>query len=351
MGHLPLGNSMNRMTFLSTLVLTFASFAATASLSSQEQQFVDLGDFHLQDGQVIQNCRVGYRTYGTLNSDRSNVILWPTWFLGRSGDIAANIGSDKLLDPRKYYVIAVDALGDGVSSSPSNSSLQPRLEFPHFTMHDTVGSQYRLLTEKLGIKHIHAVLGQSMGGFQAFEWMVDYPSFMDLTVAVMGTPRAETSELLWAAVESSAIRNDKDWDNGNYAQQPKLLAARYMHLFIMWSPDQLNTNIKPEDADKLLTQGTMFGGNFDANDWLYQLDAIRSMDVYAGSSLKEAARRVKSKVLIVNGTQDLAVNATESIQFANALGVKPILLTGACGHMSVSCEASSLTPIIQKFLQ
>lgn len=342
---------MKRITLLSALILTFTQLTTTASVSCQEQQFADLGDLHLKSGQVIKDCRIGYRTYGTLNSDRSNIILWPTWFLGRSGDIGANVGPDKLLDPRKYYIIAVDALGDGVSSSPSNSNQQPRLQFPHFTIRDMVASQYRLLTEKLGISHLHAVLGQSMGGFQAFEWMVDYPSFMDITVAVMGTPRAETSEMLWAAVESTAIRSDKDWNNGNYTQEPTLLAARYMHLFIMWSPNQLNANIKPEDADKLLTQGALFGGSFDANDWLYQLDAIRSMDVFDGRSPKDTAHKIKSRALIVNGTQDLAVNATESIQFADALGVKPVLLTSACGHMSVSCEASSLTPLIQKFLQ
>lgn len=342
---------MKNIILAQLLLLTLLQMSSSVSARCEEQQYANLGDCRLQSSEVIKDCRIGYRTYGKLNKDRSNIVIWPTWFLGRSADIGANIGSDKLLDPGKYYVIALDALGDGVSSSPSNSPLQPRLKFPKFTIRDMVMTQYELLTKKLGITHVHAVLGQSMGGFQAFEWMVDYPEFMDETIAVMGTPRAEASETLWTSVESAAIRNDKDWNNGDYSHQPQLLAARFMHLFIMWSPNQLNANIQPQDADKFLTQGALFGGNFDANDWLYQLDAIRSMNVFEGASFKDAVHKVKCKVLIVNGTQDLAVNATDSIRFADALGVKPVLLTSACGHMSVSCEAASLTPVIQKFIQ
>lgn len=342
---------MKNIVLAQLMLLVLLQMSSAVSACCQEQQYANLGDLRLQSGDTIKDCRIGFRTFGKLNAEHSNIVIWPTWFLGRSGDIAANIGPGKLLDPNKYYVIALDALGDGVSSSPSNSTAQPRMRFPKFTIRDMVASQYELLTKKLGITHIHAVLGESMGGFQAFEWMVDYPGFMDRTIAVMGTPRAEASEVLWASVESAAIRNDRDWDHGDYTRQPQLLAARFMHLFVMWSPNQLNANILPQDADKFLKQGALLGGSFDANDWLYQLDAILSMDVYKGGSVADAARKVKSKVLIVNGTQDLAVNATESVRFAGALGVKPVLLTSACGHMSVSCEASSLAPVIQKFLQ
>jgi homoserine O-acetyltransferase/O-succinyltransferase len=331
--------------------VTIALLSLAGSAICQEQQYANLGDLRLQSGAVIKNCRVGYRTHGKLNASRSNAVLWPTWFGGRSEDLTPMIGSGKLLDTDRFFVVAVDSLGNGVSTSPSNSTEQPGTKFPKYTIRDMVDSQYRMLTEKLGIQHLHAVMGQSLGGFEAFAWMVRYPDFMDVTIPVAGTPRAATSDILWASIEAESIRNDKDYNGGNYSHEPKMLAARYTHLSVMWTPNQVNTNIPPQDAAKFLAQGALFGGNLDANDWLAQLEAIITMNVYEGRSVEETAKLVKCKVLIITATQDHAVNYAESVRFADALGVQPLLLTDACGHMSVSCNAAKVTQVIQDFLK
>jgi len=139
---------------IALLVLAARSEAQPAS----EQKFAELGTCKLESGQQIENCRLGYRTWGKLNADGSNAILFPTWFSGTSAQIAAFVGPDALVDPAKYFVIGVDALGDGVSSSPSNSKSQPRMQFPAFTTHDMVAMEYRLATETLHLKHLHAVM-------------------------------------------------------------------------------------------------------------------------------------------------------------------------------------------------
>lgn len=332
------------------VVIVFVQVFFAASARCQEQQYANIGDLHLQNGQVIKNCRVGYRTYGKLNKNHSNGILWPTWFLGRSGDLSPMIGPNRLLDTERFFVVTVDALGDGVSSSPSNSPEQPGMAFPEFTILDMVNSQYALLTQKLGISHLHAVLGQSMGAFQAFQWIVSYPDFMDRMISVMGTPRVSTSDALWLSVEAESIRNDTAWDGGNYKQQPKLLAARYMQALVMTSPNQMDTIVPPDQTAQYIAQ-ISGGGNFDANDWLYQLDAILKMNIFQGRSMKDTAKLVKSKVLIINGTQDHAVNWEEPAKFAQALGVKPVLLDSPCGHGAASCEAATLTPVIGDFLR
>src|SRR6266436_6381313 len=108
---------------------------------AQEQQFARLGDFKLESGEVIRDCRIGYRTFGTLNTNQSNAVLFPTWALGTTEQLIGSIGSNKLVDSTKYYVIAVDALANGVSSSPSNSRLQPRMKFPKVTIRDMVNTQ------------------------------------------------------------------------------------------------------------------------------------------------------------------------------------------------------------------
>lgn len=111
-------------------------FLAALCAGAQEQQFANLGDFKLESGEVLRDCRIGYRTFGQLSADKSNVILIPTWAGGTTERLAGNVGAGLLADSTKYYVILVDALSNGVSSSPSNSTLQPRMHFPKITVRD-----------------------------------------------------------------------------------------------------------------------------------------------------------------------------------------------------------------------
>src|SRR5271155_846957 len=137
------------------VALIIAAHLVAASLAGQaqrpatsgQQQFDDLGTCKLAGGGEISSCRLGYRTWGTLNAERSNAVLFPTWFSGTSGNIQDWLGAGKLVDPERYFVIAVDALGDGVSSSPSNSARQHGPQFPAFSMRDMVDTEYRLMTE------------------------------------------------------------------------------------------------------------------------------------------------------------------------------------------------------------
>jgi hypothetical protein len=134
---------MRKLAFLFLAVfVSFAVFTAGRSqqpaptrqpASDNQQQFADLGVCNLENGQQISGCKLGYRTFGKLNADRSNAVLFPSYFSGTSADLAGFIAANELFDPSKYFVIAVDAFGDGVSSSPSNSVSQPGPLFPAFT--------------------------------------------------------------------------------------------------------------------------------------------------------------------------------------------------------------------------
>src|ERR1041384_5014725 len=190
------------------------------SAFAQEQQFANLGDFKLQNGGVIRNCRIGYRTFGTLNSDKSNVIVFHTWAGGTTEQLKSNFGPGRLIDTTTYYVVAIDALANGVSSSPSNSRLQPRMRFPKFTLRDTVESQHRLLMQVLKIDRAKAIVGISMGGMQVFQWLVTYPNFMEKAIPIVGTPRpAPYDVMLWQA-QMEALMRDRDWHGGNYSVNP-----------------------------------------------------------------------------------------------------------------------------------
>src|SRR6267143_6366606 len=111
-------------------------FSSNGTVVAQDLRFAQLGDFKVESGEVIRDCRVGYRTFGKLNDAKSNAILFPTWASGTTEQLQSNIGVGKLVDDSKYFVVAIDALSNGVSSSPSNSNLQPRMSFPRLTIHD-----------------------------------------------------------------------------------------------------------------------------------------------------------------------------------------------------------------------
>ena len=343
--------------FRSVLVfLFFASGVALADetpepLASGQQQFGSLGVCNLTSGHAIINCRLGYRTWGKLNLQRSNAVLFPTWFSGTSKDIQALVGPGKLVDPAKYFVIAVDSLGDGVSSSPSNSAAQPRLKFPAFNIHDMVTAEYRLVTERLLLTHLHAVLGISMGGMQSFEWAVSYPDFMDIAIPIEGSTRLTGYDLPLWHTEEDALKADPAWRGGKYTNSPPLPVVQALEQMNMTTPSYDARTHPPQKfaADYAGYAGTGIAP-FDANDWLYQLRAMIHLDVGNGGAPKDAAKRMRAKLLVVISAQDHLVNPKPALDFAALLGAKTFVLDSDCGHLSPLCEAAELNPLVDAFL-
>jgi homoserine O-acetyltransferase/O-succinyltransferase len=231
-----------------------------------------IGDLKLESGETIKDFAISYVTHGTLNAQKSNAILMVTAISGNHHRLDFLIGPGKALDTNTYFVVATDAIGNGLTTSPSNSQAQPRMSFPRFLIRDMVTSQHRLLTEHLGIKHVVAVVGPSMGGMQALQWGVSHPDFMDSVVAMV--PLAKTPAWSVVVMEASrkAIMLDPAWNGGNYTTPPAngirlwrdilgFLAARAPEMYRYQFPNQ--ADVLPwlkaqEDAQIPL---------FDANDW------------------------------------------------------------------------------------
>jgi homoserine O-acetyltransferase len=336
--------------FLSTVA---CAIAQSESLHSSELKFGDLGDFKLENGAVIRDCRIAYHTLGKLNDDKSNVVLWPTWFTGSSKQLIPLAGSDGYVDPSRYFVIFVDALGNGISSSPSNSSVQPRMEFPVFSIRDMVNSQYRLLTENLGINHIHAVMGISMGGMQTFQWIVSYPDFMDKAVAIVGSPRLTAYDMLLWRSEESAIREDKDWNGGNYITEPNFATVAEIHNLALTTPSYRVRETSANKFDEFVETIDKDGlGRMDGNDWLRQLQAMISHNIAApfGDSFEATAKEVKAKLMVVAATQDHMVNPTPAMEFAGIVHADVVELKGDCGHLETGCDKDEAAPKVRDFL-
>src|SRR5512141_1836947 len=156
-----------RSSVAAMLLLVLAAVPAFAhGPNDPPHQAYALGDFKLESGEVIKDFSISYVTNGTLNAGKTNAILMVTAIGGNHHRIDYLIGPGRALDPAKYFIIATDAIGNGLTTSPSNSKAQPRMQFPRFDIRDMVNSQQRLVAEKFGIRKLVTVVGASMGGMQ-----------------------------------------------------------------------------------------------------------------------------------------------------------------------------------------
>jgi homoserine O-acetyltransferase len=333
-----------------TAILVFLPLAMTG----QELKTASIGDLLLENGQTIRDCKVAYRTFGALNSARSNAVLFPTWFSGTSKDLAALIGPGKLLDSPGSFIITVDALGDGLSSSASNSPTQPRMSFPRFSIRDMVESQHRLLTQVLHISHLRAVMGISMGGMQTFQWMTAYPGFMDRAIPIVGSTRLTSYDLLLWNSEARAIETDSTWQQGNYKTVPRgMSVVADIHALALSSPDDWVEKTSPQQFPSKFAAIEESGGRtFDTNDWLRQLQAMIGHDVFRpfGENPQKAASAVRAQVLVVVSRHDHMVNPHPALAFAKLIHARVIELEGTCGHIATGCETSKFAPEITRFL-
>src|SRR6476659_4036018 len=340
---------MRRPTILASIVFLLGVCVA----SGQEQKFAKLGDFHLESGEFIRDLSIGYRTFGTMKGDKSNIVLYLTWAGGRTSQLNLKpTDAGRMIDTTKYFVVAVDALSNGVSSSPSNSKLQPRMKFPRYTMRDLINTQYLFLTKVLGIDHVKAVTGVSMGGMQTFQWMVSYPDFMDKAVPVAGSPQLAPYDLLHWQTQISAIMNDPGWMNGDYTKNPAREFEYEIGALILTTPDDYNRKMTRAKVLEEIEKAKQNIDGFDANDKIRQTQAMMSLDVTEkfGGSWEKTAAAVKSKALINVSRQDHTVTPQPAIEFAAALKVKPLILESDCGHMAPSCEWQRVNAAVADFL-
>ncbi|RMZ31809.1 hypothetical protein D0859_04065 [Hortaea werneckii] len=177
-------------------------------------QTYPLGDFALQTGTHIPQAHLAYKTYG---DPQNPTIIYPTWFSGLIADNEWLISPTQTLDPTRYFIIVPALFGNSQSSSPSNRpDLRP---FPHVSFYDNVRAQHALVTQHLGIQHVRAVLGWSMGAAQSFQWATQYPGFMDLVVPFCGSARTALHNRVFLEGVKSAVLAGKGVVSGGVCKE------------------------------------------------------------------------------------------------------------------------------------
>jgi homoserine O-acetyltransferase len=273
--------------------------------------------YSLEQGATLRPARLVFQTHGTLNAERNNVVVYPTWFPGQHQDNEWLIGRGKALDPDRYFIVVPNTLGNGVSSSPSNTPAPyDRARFPHVTVRDNVHLQARMLRERYDVASIALVTGWSMAGQQAFQWAVSYPELVERIAPFCSSARTSPHNYVFLEGPQAALRADAAWNNGWYDEEPHQGLRAFGRVFAGWALSQafyrhhLYRELGFSSLEDFLVG--FWEGSFlrrDANNllalaWTWQHADISTTPGFDGD-LEAALTSIKAKALVMPGSTDL----------------------------------------------
>jgi len=282
-----------------------------------DYEIFELGDVELQCGLMLRDAKLAYKTFGTLNADKSNVIVYPTWYSGQHYDNEWLIGEGMGLDPQNYFIIIPNMMGNGLSSSPSNTP-QPydKSRFPHVTFYDNVAMQHRLVTKEFGIEKIKLVIGWSMGAGQTYQWGVSYPEMVERILPFCGSARTSIHNIVFLEAVKYAIQTDVAWNEGWYDEQPMKGLRAVGRVYSGWGLSQAFYREKlyipmgyPSLEDFLIGFWEGFFLRKDANNllamlWTWQNGNIGNTPGFDGD-FEKALASIKAKAIVMPGQTDL----------------------------------------------
>jgi len=290
-----------------------------------------LGDLNLQSGEVMPGATLSWKTYGTLSPSRDNVIVYPTSYSAKHFDQEWLVDPDKVLDPTRWFIIAPDMFGNGLSSSPSNTPDYPTL----VTSADNVRAQKRLLAEQFGIERIACVYGFSMGAQQAYHWAALFPDAVERAIVVAGSAKTSPhNQVFLLSLLATLEAAPEHIGNGRFSAEPHAAVRAFSRIYAGWAMSQdwfrqglhlsssgaetleafLSEKWEPgyhrHGAANLYAQAvTWINGDISANE-LYDGDLVRALNT------------IKARVLLLPGRTDLyfppADNALELPHLAHA---------------------------------
>jgi homoserine O-acetyltransferase/O-succinyltransferase len=327
--------------WLAAVVL--AAFASSASAATvwpdQREGDVVLKDFRFGSGEVLPELKLHYLTLGTPKRNAAGAIVNAVLLLhGTSGTSKSWLQptlADELfapgapLDARQLFIVIPDGIGRGGSAKPSDGL---RMKFPHYRYVDMVVATHRLLTEHLGVAHLRLVLGTSMGGMQAWMWGEMYPDVMDGLVPIASQPIAISGRnWMYRRIGIEAIRNDPDWNGGNYEKNPTHYVYSAPIAALMTESAAHFQEVAPSRAamDALYRKLVEGAQKLDANNQLYAIEAV--MDYDPSKDLE----KIKARLLAINFADD-EVNPPE-------LGVVEPAIKRVAGARFVLVPASDKT--------
>lgn len=282
-------------------------------------EMLSIGRLELEHGGVIENCELAVATRGELNEAKDNAILIPTWFSGtHQAWIDSYIGAGHALDPGKYFIVIVNQIGNGLSTSPHNTDDESiaMSKFPFVTIGDDVVAQERLLREHFGITELFAVVGGSMGAQQTYEWAVRFNEKVKRAAPIAGTAQNTPHDYLFTQVLLDAITSDPGFNGGEYASHEDVAEGLKRHarvwaimgLSTEWWKQECWRGLDLESRDQALTHflEPTFGA-MDPNALLVMGRKWQHGDVarFGGDDLATALGRITAKVFVMPISEDM----------------------------------------------
>ena len=279
------------------------------------RKFFALGDFRLESGVVLPKATLAYATWGTLNAARDNAILIPSWYGSDHHGYDFLIGPGRALDPARDFIVATEMFANGFSSSPSNTPAPfDGPAFPAIAIRDNVEAARRLLTSELGVTHLRAVVGFSMGAQQAFQWAVSHPDFVSAIVGYCGTAKTYPHGIVRLEGAISALTADAAFADGRYTSPPKKGLAAWSRHWAgwVWSQEWWRRELfKPQWAtvEEVLAAREARDAVRDANNLISQARTWQRNNVGDtpgfGGDHERALASIKARVLYMPSETDL----------------------------------------------
>jgi homoserine O-acetyltransferase len=290
----------------------------SAGLAGERHEFT-IENFRTESGITLPKALLVYGTYGHLNAAGDNAVLLPSHYMANFHGYEWLIGADRALDPSKLFLVATELFGNGHSSSPSNTPEPyhgPR--FPVMTIRDNVDAVHRLLTGELKITHLRAIVGFSMGGQQAFQWAVGYPTFADRIVATSSTAKTYPHGVVRLEGQIAAITADAAFQGGDYTTPPAkgieafgAVWAAWLYSQEWWRRELWRANTAPGTTFEqvLARYRTRFIPGADANDLILQMRTWERHDVSKSpgfdGDIEKTLRSIKAPLLYMPSETDL----------------------------------------------
>ena len=305
----------------------------------KDYETFELGDIKLLSGKNLKSAKITYKTYGTLNKNSDNVIVLPTFYTGTHKRNEGFFGSGRAIDPNKYFIVSINMFGNGLSSSPSNSSSpQDGPRFPNITLWDNINCQHKLLTQKLKVKKIALVTGWSMAGCQSYQWAAQFPNMVKAILPFCASAKISIHNHVFLEGVKSALIADKNWNNGDYKSPPVAGLRAFGRVYAGWAFSQdffrkeLFKKLGFNTVEELLKDWENdHVKNWDANNLLAKLKTWQTTDISSGpiynNDFKKALKAISAKTILMPCNQDLYFrtkdNEIES-QYINNATLRPI---------------------------